>query len=222
MARSKVSGMSIEDIMDLDSNLITKMDFKELKKYTSRLVSAANKRLKRFEQRNEKSSAVRSAERTGLLQNNRFSVKNITNKKEARKYYNAVRRFLRNKTSTKKGYDDEVSKFRKAFGFDLKNVNRGKNKERLNVVERVRTRLHELFPEYQGDESLWQYKYNEITKDIRDYTKGGKWDEDEVVERIVENVRRTIENSSQNYQDDWDEFMEIAADADEDFPELFG
>lgn len=99
-----VTGLSIKDIMDIDLDKFNKLSERELKQITSRLVSAANKRIRAFEKKDISSPAVRS-----LGVNNRFSVKltgiDKTQRVNTIKHeFARARRFLIAKTSTMKGY----------------------------------------------------------------------------------------------------------------------
>lgn len=102
-----VGGMSIKDIMNIDIDRFNKMNEKELKMITSRLVSASNKRIRRLEEKGIKSPAYRS-----LGTDVRFSVKlpktaDVTQRvNKLRNEFSRARNFLSMKTSTLKGYND--------------------------------------------------------------------------------------------------------------------
>ena len=57
---SLVSGMSITDILNMDITDFNKLGFKNLKLVVGRLVSAVNKRLRRFEKKGIRTPATRS------------------------------------------------------------------------------------------------------------------------------------------------------------------
>lgn len=87
--------MKIPDILDLDWNTVRSMNRRELSKIVSSMASAANKRLRRFEQANDVSPAVRYAEKGG----GKFSVagKNVN---QLRAEFVRAKTFLQEKTST--------------------------------------------------------------------------------------------------------------------------
>lgn len=103
MAKYDVTGLTIDEIMDIDLDTFNKLSARELKVVTSRLVSASNKRIRGFEKKGIVSPAMRS-----LGTRTRFSVrfpkgtKNVTNK--VRQEFARARSFLTAKTSTIKGY----------------------------------------------------------------------------------------------------------------------
>ncbi len=86
--------MKITDIMDLDWDDVRNMTRKELASITSKLASAANKRLRRFEEKGEVSPAYRYAQRAGD-----FSVRN-KNVNQLRAEYVRAKTFLQQETSS--------------------------------------------------------------------------------------------------------------------------
>lgn len=98
-----VKGLSIKDIINLDWEDVSKLTRKELSQITSRLVSAANKRLRRLERSDYigESPAYRSViQRTG---ESRFTVKGKSHGKLERTF-KETKHFLNLKTSTLSGY----------------------------------------------------------------------------------------------------------------------
>ena len=102
-----VSGMSISDIMNIDIDTFNKMNERELRAVTSRLVSASNKRIRRLEKYGIKSPAYQS-----LGTDTRFSTR-LPKGTDARQRVNKLRQefssarsFLGMKTSTISGYKE--------------------------------------------------------------------------------------------------------------------
>lgn len=91
-----VKGKSIKDISNIPYEDLEKLDRRDLAKLTSRLVSAANKRLRGFTQRGL-SLNLKS------LSNGVFSTKGKS-KEELLKEFGRVSNFLEKKTSTVRGY----------------------------------------------------------------------------------------------------------------------
>ena len=96
-----IKGLKITDIMDMDWNDLNKLTPQEMKQVTSRLVSAANKRIRRLEKapRGTESFAYQVVEERGR----KFSVKG-KNTNQLRNEFKNVRAFLKYKTSTTKGW----------------------------------------------------------------------------------------------------------------------
>lgn len=88
--------------MDMDWNDLNKLSPQEMKKVTSRLASAANKRIRRLEKtpRGTESFAYQVVEERGR----KFSVKG-KNRNQLRNEFKNVRAFLKYKTSTIKGWN---------------------------------------------------------------------------------------------------------------------
>lgn len=100
-----VSGLSINDIMNMDLNTFNKLGESDLRRITSRLVSAGNKRIRRLETKGIITPAYR-----GLGSNTRLSTKlpkgvDKTQRVNAlRQEFSRARSFLSAKTSTIGGY----------------------------------------------------------------------------------------------------------------------
>ena len=110
MVTSEILDISIEDFLKLDK--------KTLSKYVSQLASTANKRLKRLEsvQGGVLSPAYSAIERG--KGGAHFSAKG-KNLNELRGEFTRVSQFLRNKTSTVKGWKTTFSEFRERIGMYL-------------------------------------------------------------------------------------------------------
>lgn len=96
-----VTGLSINDIMNLDFDFLNSLQEKDIKKLTSRLVSAANKRIRRLRDSDvgKYSPALNKVDKMGRL----FSVEG-KNTNEVRREFKMVKSFLQKKTSSISGY----------------------------------------------------------------------------------------------------------------------
>lgn len=97
----KITGLSIQDILDMSWSDINKLSLEEMKQLSMRLNSAANKRLKRVEASGESqwSPAVKAVEESG----GKFSVKGLTTKAQVKSELQRAGSFLSAKTSTVSG-----------------------------------------------------------------------------------------------------------------------
>lgn len=102
---SIVSGKSIKDILNMDISEINKLGLKDLRLVVGRLVSAVNKRLRRFEKAGINSPAVRSLKDSG----GKLSVKD-KNLNQLRDEFSRGKNFLEMETSTRAGYDTTMKK----------------------------------------------------------------------------------------------------------------
>lgn len=98
-----VKGLSIQDIMSMDWNDLNKLSAKEMKQVTSRLVSAANKRVRRLQKTKLGTSSL--AYQTVEKRGRNFSVRG-KNVNQVRNEFKIARNFLNMKTSTVTGWKD--------------------------------------------------------------------------------------------------------------------
>lgn len=114
---SIVSGMSVNDILNMSEKRFNKLSEKELKLVVGRLVSAVNKRVRRFEKAGISTPATRSLEKSG----GKLSVKGKS-LNELRSEYARARNFMNMETSTRKGYEKvqkKISETLRERGYDI-------------------------------------------------------------------------------------------------------
>lgn len=170
---SIVSGMSIDDIMNMDIQTFNKLNKADLRKVVGRLVSAGNKRLRAFEKAGESSPSTRHIERTGGA----FSTKG-KNVNELRAEYTRAKTFLQSKTSSRRGW----KKVKKDTAETLKRQGvKGLTPDKLDDVLKVYERLKEVDPSV----ATKNMKYR-IMSDISEMTDGRNIDDvmDEMLDRI--------------------------------------
>lgn len=124
-----VTGMSISDIMDIDIQSFNKLSESDLRRYTSRLVSAGNKRIRKIESAGITTPAYRNL---GTIK--RFSTqvgKDLTGTQrlnKLRQEFSRVRNFLTSKTSTIRGQKAVVKAVKenlaKSTGLSMKEINK--------------------------------------------------------------------------------------------------
>ena len=114
---SIVSGMSVSDILNMSERRFNKLTERELKLVVGRLVSAVNKRVRRFEKAGITTPATRALEKSG----GKLSVKGKS-LNELRSEYARARNFLNMETSTRKGYEQvqkRISETLRERGYDI-------------------------------------------------------------------------------------------------------
>lgn len=89
--------MGIKDILSMGLNEFNKLKESQLRSLTNKLVSAANKRVRRFEAAGEKSPALSKVEQEGI-----FSTRNKSFN-ELRQEFARTRRFLQSETGNLRG-----------------------------------------------------------------------------------------------------------------------
>lgn len=114
------TGLSVKDIMKMDMNKFDTYTLKEQKELVSRLASAANKRLKKFEDK----GIVNPATLRMKLEGGKISVRNKDVDTLKEEYFRA-KKFLSSKFSTQKGYKEYTNKLDKALKTDVKGIYKG-------------------------------------------------------------------------------------------------
>lgn len=114
---SIVSGLSVNDILNMSETRFNELKLKDLKLVVGRLVSAVNKRLRRFEKAGISTPATRSLEKSG----GKLSVRGKS-LNELRSEYARARNFMNMETSTRKGYEQvqkKISDTLRDRGYDI-------------------------------------------------------------------------------------------------------
>lgn len=116
-----VKGLSIKDILNIDLDEFNNLSESDLRKITSRLVSASNKRIRRLKEHDINSPALR-----GMGDLESFSTKldpNISNQQrvnQLRHTFAQMRSFLTSETSTISGYKKYSDRIMQAIAESMK------------------------------------------------------------------------------------------------------
>lgn len=135
---SIVSGMSIQDILNMDADTFNKLDVSDMRKVVGRLVSAGNKRLRSFERAGESSPAVRHVAKSGGVFSTRGKGLNAL-----RSEYTRAKNFLQSRTGTRSGWKKvkkDTTKALKKQGVDV-------SPEQFDDLWKAYEDLKELDPE---------------------------------------------------------------------------
>lgn len=134
---SLVSGKSVNDILNMDIEEFNKLGLSDLRKVVGRLVSAGNKRVRRFEKAGISTPATRALEKSGGMLSTKGKDLN-----QLRTEYARARDFLNMETSSRKGYEDVKKKTvetLRARGVDV-------TTDELDDIFEVYGRLKEIDP----------------------------------------------------------------------------
>lgn len=157
---SFVSGMTVNDILNMDEEAFNKLNLGDLRKVVGRLVSAGNKRIRSFEKSGASSPAYRQVTRSGGA----FSTKG-KNLNQLRAEYVRAKSFLTAKSGSKREWEKikhkEINTLRK-MGIDI-------NEQTFDKFWKTYERLKESSPEV-GEK---KFKY-EVLKEISRRTKKGQ------------------------------------------------
>lgn len=180
---SLVSGMSIQDIMNMDINTFNKLSTSELRKVVGRLVSAGNKRLRSFEKAGESSPSTRYVEKSG----GKFSTKG-KDLNALRAEYTRAKTFLQSKTGTRRGW----KKVKKETISGLKKYGVEMNEDQFEGVWQAYEDLKELSPEV-ANRGL---KYS-VLKDIADMVTDPNKSADEIATALHDNLSKIYEEQAE-------------------------
>lgn len=179
---SIVSGMTVQDILNMDINTFNKLNTSDMRKVVGRLVSAGNKRLRSFERAGESSPATRHVEKSGGV----FSTKG-KDLNALRAEYTRAKNFLQSKTGTRKGWKqvkNETIQGLKKQGVEM-------TESQFNDVWTAYEDLKELSPEVSNR----GLKYA-VLKDVADMVTGTNKSADEIATALHKDLSRIYEEQA--------------------------
>ena len=194
--------MNIEQLLNLDVGDIQKLDRKQLAKVVSQLGSAANKRVKRFNEKGIETPAVKGLSRSGG--NISVSGKNVN---QLRAEYVRAKTFLTAKTSTRKGYISVIKNFEKRIGGALSPEETKKFWSAYNKLSELEPRFLKLY----GSDRMQQYLRDEIVQNPVS-------DSDDLLSSSLRQLQDTYEEIEQEYNEKEDgingtsDFFELGED----------
>lgn len=200
-----VTGKSIRDIMNIAEGDFLSFSEKEQKLVTSRLVSAGNKRARRFVKITGQDINLKSYTSGG-----KFSVKGKTKKGgELYKEFKRVKEFLSRKTSSARGYKEFIKKMKeppKYVGGRKEEV--GQTEECLEydletgeIIEPYRSEELEPFELESGD--VWQATEDALEGSRYDFEKGVVYEiHDSVLDYMSEKRVKKYKDLSREEKDE--------------------
>ena len=200
-----VTGKSIRDIMNIAEGDFLSFSEKEQKLVTSRLVSAGNKRARRFVKITGQPINLKSYTSGG-----KFSVKGKTKKGgELYKEFKRVKEFLSRKTSSAKGYKEFIKKMKeppKYVGSRKDEVGRTEegieyDPETGEIIEPYRSEDFEPFDLESGD--VWQATEDALEDSRYDFEKGVVYEiHDEVLDFMSEKRAKKYKDLTRDEKDE--------------------
>lgn len=206
-----VTGKSIRDIMNIAEGDFLSFTEKEQKLVTSRLVSAGNKRARRFVKITGQPINLKSYTSGG-----KFSVKGKTKKGgELYKEFKRVKEFLSRKTSSAKGYKEFIKKMKeppKYVGGRKGEVGRTEegieyDPETGEIIEPYRSEDFEPFDLESGD--VWQATEDALEGSRYDFEKGVVYEiHDEVLDYMSEKRAKKYKDLTREQKDELKEIID--------------
>lgn len=179
---SLVSGMTVQDILNMDNATFNKLTESEMRKVVGRLVSAGNKRLRSFERAGESSPATRHVERSGGV----FSTKG-KDLNALRAEYTRAKNFMQAKTGSRKGW----TKTRRETIEGLHKRGVEMSEKQFEKVWKAYEDLKELSPEV-ANRGL---KYS-VLKDVANMVTDENKSADEIATALHENLSQIYEEQA--------------------------
>lgn len=175
---SLVSGMTVNDILNMDEKAFNKLNLSDMRKVVGRLVSAGNKRIRSFEKSGASSPAYRQVIRSGGA----FSTQG-KNLNQLRAEYMRAKSFLTAKSGSKREWEKikhkEINTLKK-MGIDI-------DEQSFDKFWKSYEKLKETSPEI----SEKKFKY-EILKEIGRRTRKGQRS-GRIVDAIQKNLTQIYE-----------------------------
>lgn len=179
---SLVSGMSVQDILNMDNATFNKLTESELRKVVGRLVSAGNKRLRSFERSGESSPATRHVAKSG----GSFSTKG-KDLNALRSEYTRAKNFMQAKSGTRRGWTqikrETIEGLRKQ-GIEM-------SEKQFDKAWKAYEDLKELSPEV-ANRGL---KYS-VLKDVANMVTDENKSADEIATALHENLSQIYEEQA--------------------------
>ena len=194
-----VTGLTTEQILNMDINDINRMNSRTLNALASRLVSSMNKRIRNLREKAPYSPALESLPK-GYL----FSVKGL-NRNEVRSLVGQMMQFGQMSTSTVSGYKKTRKKIEKKLGGKLSNL---KDEPKFwDVYRRLQESNHAIFQKLSS-EAILKMLYDEAID---------KPDED-LFDRMNENLDDIYNALEGNVAEDdiWGDYDELNDEEEDD------
>lgn len=176
-----VTGLSTQDILSISPQQLKNLGESDLRRLSTRLVSSANKRLRRIEQAGVESPALREVKESGGA----FSVKGKSYNQLQHEFARA-RRFFKSKTSTVQG----SRKYTQKFNDFTQGLDPSKQKGFFDVLSKLR----------QTDKATYESHYKEFVEANRDLIN---MDIDS--EYVYEELKKRLDAYYENEQEAIDE-----------------
>lgn len=186
----KIQG-DYEGFLNLDINTLNRLNQKELKEVTSRLISVANKRIKRARATASKNNSTLSPAMRSLPNEDfKFSIKGKSYN-DVKHVYSQVRNFLNAKTSTHKGW----------------------NQYKEEVQQNLESRFGKMSEEQSNKFWNGYHKFEERNAGI---LKTNKDTSDQMMEYLADLVKNNDDLDSDDLQEALDDYLDQIYEEEED------
>lgn len=204
--RVALSGVSVNQLLNIGATELKGYDRDNLARIVTKLNSAANKRLTRLEKEGYNTPAMR---KNHVDKGERFSANN-KNLKQLRAEYIHVSSFLKDKTSTIKGYKKFLQKLKKKFNENGVNIGGDTEKEIQDFIDQE-TKIYDWLKERNPFIEESGYKYEAMLR-VSEMVEQKNLSERAIKRRMNQWAKKVYKEEQRKNSIDTSDFIDITED----------
>ena len=204
--RVALSGVSVDQLLKIGATELKGYDRDNLSRIVTKLNSAANKRLTRLEKEGYNTPAMR---KNHVDKGERFSVKD-KNLKQLRAEYIHVSSFLKDNTSTVKGYKSFLQNLKNKFNDNGIKIGGGTAKEVQDFIDQE-TKIYDWLKERNPLIEESGYKYEAMLR-ISEMVEQKNLSERAIKRRMNQWAKKVYKEEQRKYSIDTSDFIDITED----------
>lgn len=204
--RVALSGVSVNQLLNIGATELKGYDRDNLSRIVTKLNSAANKRLTRLEKEGYNTPAMR---KNHVDKGERFSVKD-KNLKQLRAEYIHVSSFLKDSTSTVKGYKSFLQNLKNKFNDNGIKIGGGTAKEVQDFIDQE-TKIYDWLKERNPLIEESGYKYEAMLR-ISEMVEQKNLSERAIKKRMNQWVKKVYKEEQRKNSIDTSDFIDITED----------
>ena len=204
--RVALSGVSVNQLLNMGATELKGYDRDNLSRIVTKLNSAANKRLARLEKEGYNTPAMR---KNHVDKGERFSVKD-KNLKQLRAEYIHVSSFLKDNTSTVKGYKSFLHTLKNKFNEKGVKIGGGTEKEIQDFIDQE-TKIYDWLKERNPFIEESGYKYEAMLR-ISEMVEQKNLSERAIKRRMNQWVKKVYKEEQRKNSIDTSDFIDITED----------
>lgn len=204
--RVALSGVSVSQLLNIGATELKGYDRDNLSRIVTKLNSAANKRLVRLEKEGYNTPAMR---KNHVDKGERFSVKD-KNLKQLRAEYIHVSSFLKDNTSTVKGYKSFLQNLKNKFNDNGIKIGGGTAKEVQDFIDQE-TKIYDWLKERNPLIEESGYKYEAMLR-ISEMVEQKNLSERAIKRRMNQWVKKVYKEEQRKNSIDTSDFIDITED----------
>lgn len=204
--RVALSGVSVNQLLNIGATELKGYDRDNLSRIVTKLNSAANKRLTRLEKKGYNTPAMR---KNHVDKGERFSVSN-KNLKQLRAEYIHVSSFLKDNTSTVKGYKSFLKNLKNKFKEKGVKIGGDTDKEIQNFIDQE-TKIYDWLKERNPLIEESGYKYEAMLR-VSELVEQKNLSERAIKRRMNQWIKKVYKEEQRKNSIDTSDFIDITED----------